>query len=141
AGKGVVVAESIAGAEAAVLDMLGGSLGAAGAEIVIEECMVGEEARFFALCDVTHAIAFGTAQDHKRVGDGDLGPNTGGMGAYSPARVLTPVLEAQVLEQIIQPTIRGMAKRGRPFKGVLFAGLMLTNDGPKLIEYNARFGD
>jgi phosphoribosylamine--glycine ligase len=141
AGKGVVVAETLEEAEAAVEDMLGGSLGVAGAELVIEECLVGEEASFFALCDGDHAIPLGTAQDHKRAYDGDRGPNTGGMGAYSPAPVLTPALEAEVMETIIRPTLDGMRRRGTPFTGILYAGLMLTAQGPKLIEYNVRFGD
>jgi phosphoribosylamine--glycine ligase len=141
AGKGVVVAASVGEAEEAVEAMLGGSLGEAGAELVIEECLVGEEASFFALCDGTHAVPLGTAQDHKRVYDGDRGPNTGGMGAYSPAPVLTPEIERQVMETIIRPTLEGMRSRGTPFTGFLYAGLMLTAEGPKLIEYNARFGD
>ncbi len=139
AGKGVVVAESVEQALAAVEDNLG--QGVAGAEIVIEECMVGEEASFFALVDGTHALALASAQDHKRVGDGDTGPNTGGMGAYSPAPVVTPAIEARVMAEIIRPTVDAMAKRGTPFKGVLFAGLMITETGPRLIEYNTRFGD
>ena len=121
--------------------MLGGGFGAAGAEVVIEEFLEGEEASFFALCDGETAIPFGTAQDHKRVGDGDEGPNTGGMGAYSPAAVLTPELQARVMREIIEPTLAGMRARGTPYPGVLYAGLMLTDKGPKLIEYNARFGD
>ena len=141
AGKGVVVAATLAEAEQAVESMLGGSLGQAGAEVVIEECLVGEEASFFALCDGSHAVPLGTAQDHKRVHDGDHGPNTGGMGAYSPAPVLTPALEAEVMETIIRPTLDGMRQRGTPFTGILYAGLMLTAEGPKLIEYNTRFGD
>jgi phosphoribosylamine--glycine ligase len=141
AGKGVVVAATVAEAEQAVEAMLGGSLGEAGAEVVIEECLVGEEASFFALCDGTHAVALGTAQDHKRAHDGDTGPNTGGMGAYSPAPVLTPELETEVMETIIRPTLDGMRQRGAPFTGILYAGLMLTAEGPKLIEYNVRFGD
>jgi phosphoribosylamine---glycine ligase len=141
AGKGVVVAASVAEAEAAVDAMLGGSLGAAGAELVIEECLVGEEASFFALCDGTTAIPLGTAQDHKRAFDGDRGPNTGGMGAYSPAPALTPELEARVMREIIAPTLAGMRARGTPYLGILYAGLMITADGPKLIEYNVRFGD
>ena len=141
AGKGVVVAATLAEAEQAVESMLGGSLGQAGAEVVIEECLVGEEASFFALCDGSHAVPLGTAQDHKRVHDGDQGPNTGGMGAYSPAPVLTPALEAEVMETIIRPTLDGMRQRGTPFTGILYAGLMLTAEGPKLIEYNTRFGD
>jgi phosphoribosylamine--glycine ligase len=141
AGKGVVVAASVGEAEEAVEAMLSGSLGEAGAELVIEECLVGEEASFFALCDGTHAVPLGTAQDHKRVYDGDRGPNTGGMGAYSPAPVLTPEIERQVMDTIIRPTLEGMRSRGTPFTGFLYAGLMLTAEGPKLIEYNARFGD
>jgi phosphoribosylamine---glycine ligase len=141
AGKGVVVAASVEEAEAAVEEMFAGSLGAAGSELVIEECMTGEEASFFALCDGANAIPLGTAQDHKRAFDGDHGPNTGGMGAYSPAPVLTPALEAQVMRDIVRPTLSAMKRRGTPFIGVLYAGLMLTADGPKLIEYNVRFGD
>jgi phosphoribosylamine--glycine ligase len=141
AGKGVVVAASVEEAEAAVEMMIGGGLGAAGAEVVVEAFLDGEEASFFALCDGTHAIPFGTAQDHKRAFDGDEGPNTGGMGAYSPAPVLTPELEAQVMREIVEPTLRGLKSRGTPYTGVLYAGLMLTAEGPKLIEYNARFGD
>lgn len=141
AGKGVVMAETNAEADAAIEMMFSGGLGAAGEEVVIEEWMIGEEASFFALCDGTHALAMASAQDHKRVGDGDIGPNTGGMGAYSPTPVMTKALEDQVMAQIIAPTLAGMAKRGTPFKGVLFAGLMITAQGPKLIEYNVRFGD
>ena len=141
AGKGVVIAETHAEALAALEDMFGGGFGDAGASVVIEEFMTGEEASFFALTDGTAVVAFGSAQDHKRVGDGDTGPNTGGMGAYSPARVLTPELEAQVMAEIIHPTVIALRDAGMPYVGVLFAGLMLTADGPKLIEYNARFGD
>ena len=141
AGKGVVVAATVEEAEAAVDDMLGGSLGEAGAELVIEECLVGEEASFFALCDGNGAVPLGTAQDHKRAFDGDEGPNTGGMGAYSPAPILTAQIEADVMERIVRPTLDGMRQRGTPFTGILYAGLMLTPDGPKLIEYNVRFGD
>ncbi|ACA20339.1 phosphoribosylamine--glycine ligase [Methylobacterium sp. 4-46] len=137
AGKGVVVAETLPEAEEAVARLLAEP----GAEVVIEECLVGEEASFFALCDGTRAVAFGTAQDHKRVHDGDRGPNTGGMGAYSPAPVLTPAIEAEVMDRIIRPTLDGMRARGTPFRGILYAGLMLTAEGPKLIEYNVRFGD
>jgi phosphoribosylamine--glycine ligase len=108
---------------------------------VIEEWMIGEEASFFALCDGTHALALASAQDHKRVGDGDTGPNTGGMGAYSPAPVMTRAMQERVMAEIIRPTLAGMARRGTPFKGVLFAGLMITAEGPRLIEYNVRFGD
>jgi phosphoribosylamine--glycine ligase len=141
AGKGVVIAETLAEAEAALTDMFGGGFGAAGAEVVIEEFMQGEEASFFALTDGTAILPFGSAQDHKRVGDGDVGPNTGGMGAYSPAPVLTDELQAQVMAEIIEPTVRTMREEGNSYSGVLFAGLMLTANGPKLIEYNARFGD
>jgi phosphoribosylamine--glycine ligase len=141
AGKGVVVAETRAEAEAAIDACFAGVFGAAGAEVVIEEFLEGEEASFFALCDGEHALALATAQDHKRVGDGDTGPNTGGMGAYSPAPVMTPDLVQRTMDEIIRPTVAAMAKRGTPFKGVLFAGLMITAEGPKLIEYNVRFGD
>jgi phosphoribosylamine---glycine ligase len=141
AGKGVVVASTINEAMAAVDDAFGGRFGAAGAEIVVEEFLVGEEASFFALCDGEHALPLAAAQDHKRVGDGDTGPNTGGMGAYSPCAAVTPEIEAQVMERIILPTVRAMARDGRPYKGVFYAGLMLTEAGPKLIEYNVRFGD
>jgi phosphoribosylamine--glycine ligase len=141
AGKGVTVAESRAQAEAALREIFSGRFGAAGAEAVIEEFMAGEEASFFALTDGATVMAFGSAQDHKRVGEGDTGPNTGGMGAYSPARVLTPALEGEVMTRIIAPTVKALADAGTPYSGVLFAGLMLTDQGPKLIEYNARFGD
>ena len=141
AGKGVVIAATLAEAEAALADMFGGAFGEAGAEVVIEEFMAGEEASFFALTDGTNIIPFGSAQDHKRVGDGDTGPNTGGMGAYSPAPVLTPELQERVIAEIIAPTVAAMREAGMPYQGVLYAGLMLTDDGPKLIEYNARFGD
>jgi phosphoribosylamine---glycine ligase len=141
AGKGVIIAESRTDAEATIEDMFGGGLGDAGAAVVIEDFMTGEEASFFALTDGSSIVAFGSAQDHKRVGEGDTGPNTGGMGAYSPARVLTPALEAQVMAEIIEPTVAAMSQAGHPYSGVLFAGLMLTEQGPKLIEYNCRFGD
>jgi phosphoribosylamine---glycine ligase len=141
AGKGVVVAMTLAEALAAVDDMFGGSLGAAGAEVVIEEFMAGEEASFFILTDGTHALPIGTAQDHKRAFDGDLGPNTGGMGAYSPAPVLTPALQAQAMADIVLPTIREMARRGTPYQGVLYAGVMIAEGRARLVEYNARFGD
>jgi phosphoribosylamine--glycine ligase len=141
AGKGVVVAASFEEAEAAIDMMIGGGLGAAGAEVVIEAFLEGEEASFFALCDGKTAIPFGTAQDHKRVYDGDQGPNTGGMGAYSPAAVLTPELQERVMREIIMPTLAGMQERGTPYTGILYAGLMLTDKGPQLIEYNARLGD
>lgn len=141
AGKGVVMAETIEQANDALAMMFSGGLGAAGAEVVIEEWMIGEEASFFALCDGTHALPLASAQDHKRVGDGDTGPNTGGMGAYSPAPVMTKALEERVMAEIIAPTLAGMNQRGTPFKGILYAGLMITAQGPKLIEYNVRFGD
>ena len=141
AGKGVVVAMTLAEAEAAVTDMFAGSLGAAGAEVVIEDFMPGEEASFFILCDGTDVLPVGTAQDHKRVGDGDTGPNTGGMGAYSPAPVLTPAIQAQVLDEIVKPTVAEMARRGMPYTGVLYAGLMIDRGRARLVEYNVRFGD
>ncbi|MER8630084.1 phosphoribosylamine--glycine ligase [Mesorhizobium opportunistum] len=141
AGKGVTVAMTLDEARAALDSCFDGSFGAAGAEVVIEEFMTGEEASFFCLCDGTTALPFGTAQDHKRVGDGDVGPNTGGMGAYSPAPVMTPEMVERTMREIIQPTMRGMANLGAPFAGILFAGLMITDNGPKLIEYNTRFGD
>ena len=142
AGKGVVVAQSVEEALAAVdAMMLDRKFGDAGTELVIEEALFGEEISFFALTDGAHALPLASAQDHKAVGDGDTGPNTGGMGAYSPAPALTPALEQEVMERIIRPTLDGMAKEGRPFKGVLFAGLMLTETGPQLIEFNTRFGD
>ena len=141
AGKGVTIATTRAEAEAAIDACFDGAFGKAGSEVVIEEFLEGEEASFFALVDGTHALALATAQDHKRVGDGDTGPNTGGMGAYSPAPVMTPAMIERTMREIINPTVAAMAKRGTPFKGVLFAGLMITAEGPKLIEYNARFGD
>ena len=141
AGKGVTVAMTMAEAEAAVRDIFAGRFGDAGAEAVIEEFLEGEEASFFALTDGSTIVPFASAQDHKRVGDGDTGPNTGGMGAYSPARVLTPELEGEAMTRIIAPTVKTLADEGMPYSGVLFLGLMLTSDGPKLIEYNCRFGD
>ncbi len=141
AGKGVTVAMTEAEALAAIDDCFGGAFGSAGAEVVVEECLVGEEASFFCLCDGKTALPFGTAQDHKRVGDGDTGPNTGGMGAYSPAPVMTPDMVERTMKEIVEPTMRGMAELGSPFSGVLFAGLMITDAGPKLIEHNVRFGD
>ena len=141
AGKGVVVAATVAEAEAAIADMFGGAFGAAGAEVVIEEFMAGEEASFFVLCDGTEVLAIGTAQDHKRVGEGDRGPNTGGMGAYSPAPVLTDAVAARAMEEIVRPTVAEMARRGTPYQGVLYAGLMIEDGRPRLVEYNARFGD
>ncbi|AVO43625.1 phosphoribosylamine--glycine ligase [Phreatobacter cathodiphilus] len=141
AGKGVVVAMTLDEALAAVDMMFEGGMGAAGAAVVVEEFMTGEEASFFALCDGETALALATAQDHKRVGDGDTGPNTGGMGAYSPAPVMTPAMVERTMAAIIRPTLAAMKAKGHPFKGVLFAGLMITTEGPKLIEYNCRFGD
>jgi len=141
AGKGVIVAMTEAEALDAIDDMFGGEFGAAGAEVVIEEFMQGEEASFFILTDGTHALPIGTAQDHKRVGDGDTGPNTGGMGAYSPAPVLTEAIQRQAMEEIVLPTIAEMARRGTPYQGVLYAGLMIDGGRARLVEYNARFGD
>ncbi len=141
AGKGVVVAMTLAEAEEAVTAMFGGALGEAGAEVVIEEFMGGEEASFFVLCDGETVLPIGTAQDHKRVGDGDTGPNTGGMGAYSPAPVLTEAIQRQAIDEIIRPTLREMARRGMPYAGVLYAGLMIENGRARLVEYNVRFGD
>jgi phosphoribosylamine--glycine ligase len=141
AGKGVVVAMTLDAALAAIDDMFGGEFGSAGSEVVIEEFMEGEEASFFVLCDGTTAVPIGTAQDHKRVGDGDTGPNTGGMGAYSPAPVMTETVIARAMEQIIHPTLAEMARRGTPYQGVLFAGLMIRDGQPRLVEYNCRFGD
>jgi phosphoribosylamine---glycine ligase len=141
AGKGVVVATTLDQGISAVDDAFGGKFGAAGAEIVVEEFLAGQEASFFALCDGEHALPLAVAQDHKRVGDGDIGPNTGGMGAHSPSTAVTPEIEGQVMERIIRPTLRAMASDGRPFKGILYAGLMLTEAGPMLLEYNVRFGD
>lgn len=141
AGKGVIVAMEEADALAAIDDMFDGSFGEAGAEVVIEEFMDGEEASLFVLCDGETALSIGTAQDHKRVGEGDTGPNTGGMGAYSPAPVLSDAVEARTMEEIVYPTLREMAKRGTPFQGVLYVGLMIKNGAPRLVEYNVRFGD
>ncbi|GLK44422.1 MULTISPECIES: phosphoribosylamine--glycine ligase [Novosphingobium] len=141
AGKGVTVAMTMDEAEAAVRDIFAGRFGEAGAEAVIEEFLEGEEASFFALTDGSTIVPFASAQDHKRVGDGDTGPNTGGMGAYSPAKVLTPELQAEAMTKIIAPTVRTLANEGMPYSGVLFLGLMLTAKGPQLIEYNCRFGD
>ena len=146
AGKGVVVAPDLAEAEAAVDMMFGGGIvvsnpGEAGGEVVVEEFLDGEEASFFALCDGDTALPLTTAQDHKRAFDGDKGPNTGGMGAYSPAPNIDAAMSARVMREIVQPTLRAMKAMGAPYKGVLYAGLMITREGPKLIEYNARFGD
>jgi phosphoribosylamine--glycine ligase len=141
AGKGVTVAMTVDEAQAAIDDCFSGSFGAAGAEVVVEAYLDGEEASFFVLSDGKTALALTSAQDHKRVGDGDTGPNTGGMGAYSPAPVMTEEMVARTMSEIIEPTIRGMAEMGHPFSGVFFAGLMITRKGPELIEYNVRFGD
>jgi phosphoribosylamine--glycine ligase len=142
AGKGVIMAETNDQAEAALRDMLeGASFGAAGAEVVMEEWLHGEEASFFALVDGDTALPLASAQDHKRVGDGDTGPNTGGMGAYSPAPIVTGAVAGRIMDEIIEPTLRAMKDMGCPYRGVLYAGLMITDSGPKLIEYNVRFGD
>ncbi|NRB03128.1 MAG: phosphoribosylamine--glycine ligase [Rhodobacteraceae bacterium] len=141
AGKGVVVAETEAQALDALDDMFGGSFGAAGAEVVIEEFMTGEEASFFVLCDGEDALPMGTAQDHKRVGEGDTGPNTGGMGAYSPAPVLTDDVAARTMDEIVRPVLAEMERRGTPYQGVLYVGLMIENGAPRLVEFNVRFGD
>lgn len=141
AGKGVIVAQNHDEAAAAIDMMLGGGLGDAGAKLVIEEFLDGEEASFFALCDGDTAIPLASAQDHKRAFDGDTGPNTGGMGAYSPAPIVDAAMSARVMGEIVLPTLAAMKARGTPFKGVLYAGLMITAEGPKLIEYNVRFGD
>ncbi len=141
AGKGVVVAMTEAEAIGAVDDMFGGTFGSAGAEVVIEEFMDGEEASFFVLCDGETALPFGTAQDHKRVGDGDTGPNTGGMGAYSPAPILSDAIVDHVMDDIIHPTLAEMARRGTPYQGALYAGLMIQDGTARLVEYNVRFGD
>ncbi|MCE8507675.1 phosphoribosylamine--glycine ligase [Ruegeria pomeroyi] len=141
AGKGVIVAMDEATALAAIDDMLGGAFGDAGAEVVIEEFMEGEEASLFVLVDGEQVLSIGTAQDHKRVGEGDTGPNTGGMGAYSPAPVLSAEVEARAMDEIVRPTMAEMARRGMPFQGVLYAGLMIKDGAPRLVEYNVRFGD
>lgn len=141
AGKGVVIATRRREAERVVEEMFAGKFGEASRSIVIEEFLEGEEISFFALCDGETAVEFGSAQDHKAVGEGDTGPNTGGMGTYAPAPLMTQPLRAEVMERIILPTVKAMKKEGMPFTGVLFAGLMITREGPKVIEYNARFGD
>lgn len=141
AGKGVIIAEDIQTAYSAVDDMFAGEFGSAGAEVVIEEFMEGEEASFFVLCDGETVLPMGSAQDHKRVGDGDSGPNTGGMGAYSPAPVLTQEIAEKALHEIIRPTMAEMRRRGIPYQGVLYAGLMIKDGQPRLVEYNVRFGD
>lgn len=140
-GKGVTVATTTEDAIHAITDCFSGTFGEAGASVVVEEFLEGEEASFFVLCDGENILPLATAQDHKRAFDGDMGPNTGGMGAYSPAPVMTRELTDRTISEIIKPTVRGMKARGTPYQGVLYAGLMLTADGPKLIEYNARFGD
>jgi phosphoribosylamine--glycine ligase len=141
AGKGVIIAETAQQAAAGLDLMFDGGFGSAGESLVVEEFMTGEEVSFFALVDGETVIPFGSAQDHKRVGDGDTGPNTGGMGAYSPASIFTPALEARAIAEILLPTARALAEAGTPFSGILYAGLMLTPEGPKLVEYNTRFGD
>jgi phosphoribosylamine---glycine ligase len=141
AGKGVIIAATREEAESAIDACFSGAYGSAGSEVVIEEFLDGEEASFFALSDGKTALALATAQDHKRVFDGDRGPNTGGMGAYSPAPIMTQALSARVMEEIVLPTVRALSARGTPFKGVLYAGLMIVDGAPKLIEYNVRFGD
>ena len=141
AGKGVIIPETMDEALGALEDMFGGAFGAAGAEVVIEEFMEGEEASFFILVDGEACLPIGTAQDHKRVGDGDTGPNTGGMGAYSPAPVLTDAIAQQALDEIVRPTMAEMARRGMPYQGVLYAGLMIKDGRARLVEYNVRFGD
>jgi len=141
AGKGVVIAPDRAAAEAAIDDMLGGRFGQAGARVVIEEFMQGEEASLFALSDGRASVLFGDAQDHKRAYDGDQGPNTGGMGTYSPAPMLTPEALEAARTRLIEPALRGIAAEGSPYRGALYAGLMLTDEGPRLVEFNARFGD
>lgn len=141
AGKGVIISETVDVAIAAIDDMFDGSFGDAGAEVVIEEFMTGEEASYFILCDGENVLPIGTAQDHKRVGDGDTGPNTGGMGAYSPAPVLTDTIAQKAIDEIIRPTMAEMVRRGTPYQGILYAGLMIENGQPRLVEYNVRFGD
>jgi phosphoribosylamine--glycine ligase len=141
AGKGVVIAETRANAEAEIDAMLSGKFGSASSSLVVEEFMSGEEASFFALCDGETAVPLAGAQDHKRVGDGDIGPNTGGMGAYSPAPILDLGMQQRVMDEIVTPTVRGMAAEGRPYRGVLFVGLMIDRGLPRVVEYNCRFGD
>lgn len=141
AGKGVIMAETEDEANAAIDEIFGGKFGSSGAELVIEEWLEGEEASFFALCDGEHALPLASAQDHKRVGDGDTGLNTGGMGAYSPAPVISETMTLVVMDRIVRPTLKAMAEKGMPFKGVLFVGLMISRNGPQLIEFNVRFGD
>jgi phosphoribosylamine--glycine ligase len=140
-GKGVTVAATVEEAAQALDEAFGGTFGAAGSTVVVEECLIGTEASLFALVDGEHALMFGTAQDHKRVGEGDVGPNTGGMGAFAPAPALTPALTERAMAEIVRPAVAGMAAEGNPYRGVLYAGLMLTADGPRLIEFNVRMGD
>ena len=140
-GKGVIIAETAEQAEVALNDMFAGGFGAAGTAVVIEEFLSGEEVSLFVLTDGTTIVPFGSAQDHKRAGEGDTGPNTGGMGAYSPASILTADLEARAMDEIVRPTLVALAAAGTPYNGILYAGLMLTAEGPALIEYNVRFGD
>jgi len=141
AGKGVIIAETDEEAQAGLDAMFDGRFGGAGEALVIEEYMTGEEVSFFALVDGETVVPFGSAQDHKRVGEGDTGPNTGGMGAYSPASIFTRALERRAMGEIVRPTATALAEAGTPFSGILYAGLMLTKEGPKLVEYNVRFGD
>jgi phosphoribosylamine--glycine ligase len=141
AGKGVTVAGTVGEALSALDDAFAGVFGDAGSTVVIEDCLIGEEASLFALVDGAHVLEFGTAQDHKRAGEGDTGPNTGGMGAYAPAPCMTSELTRRAMAEIVRPTIAGMAAEGMPYRGVLYAGLMLTADGPQLVEFNVRFGD
>jgi phosphoribosylamine---glycine ligase len=141
AGKGVVVAVTLEEAEAAVDALLSNAIESTSAEIVVEDFLEGEEISFFALCDGKVAIPLASAQDHKRVGEGDMGPNTGGMGAYSPSTIVTPELSERIMDEIVLPTLRGMKQRGSPFRGVLFAGLIVDKRGPRVIEFNVRFGD
>ena len=141
AGKGVTVADSVEEALAALDVAFGGAFGAAGATVLVEDCLLGEEASLFALVDGASVLEFGTAQDHKRVGEGDSGPNTGGMGAYAPAPCMTPELTRRAMAEIVRPTVAGMAAEGMPYRGLLYAGLMLTDRGPQLLEFNVRFGD
>jgi phosphoribosylamine--glycine ligase len=141
AGKGVTVAATVEEAEAALAQAFGGAFGAAGSTVVVEECLAGEEASLFALVDGQNVLAFGTAQDHKRVGEGDRGPNTGGMGAYAPAPNMTPALTERAMAEVVRPTVAGLLAEGNPYQGVLYAGLMLTERGPQLIEFNVRLGD
>jgi len=141
AGKGVVVADTLSEAETAIDAMFGGQFGAAGQTVVIEEKLIGQEVSFFAFCDGTRALPIGSAQDYKRLGDGDTGPNTGGMGAISPSPLMDEAMTARVMKEIVEPIMAGMAELNRPFIGVLYAGLMITADGPKVLEFNVRFGD